>query len=55
MKKLTNVFLTDALLLTYTFSATATNRFKNVSLLIKGLLGTTTGTNEFSVSSVNYF
>jgi hypothetical protein len=46
---------TDALLTTYSFSATATNRFKNVALLIKGLMGTTTGTNAFSVSAVNYF
>jgi hypothetical protein len=46
---------TDALLLTYTFSVTGTNRFKNVALIIKGLQGTTTGTNAYSVSAVNYF
>lgn len=38
-------------LLSYTFSATATNRFKNVAIIIKG----TFGTPEFSISEVNYF
>jgi hypothetical protein len=46
---------TDALLVNYTFNATATNRFKNVALVIKGLAGITTGTNAFSVAAVNYF
>ena len=46
---------TDALITTYSFSATATNRFKNVALIIKGLQGTTTGSNAFGVSAVNYF
>ena len=40
---------------TYTFGATATNRFKNVALVIRGLLGTTSGGNAFGVSAVNYF
>jgi len=47
--------VTDALLASFTFSATGTNRFKNVALIIKGLQGTTTGTNAYSVSAVNYF
>lgn len=46
---------TDALLTTFSFSATSTNRFKNVSLIIKGLQGTTTGTNAFGIFAVNYF
>jgi hypothetical protein len=47
--------ITDALLASYTFTANATNRFKNVTLAIKGLQGTTTGTNAFGVFAVNYF
>jgi len=47
--------VTDALLATYTFTANATNRFKNVTLMIKGLQGTTTGTNAFGVAPINYF
>jgi len=46
---------TDTILSTYTFGATSTNRFKNVSLILKGLFGTTTGTNAFGVQLVNYF
>lgn len=38
-------------LLTYTFNATSTNRFKNVTLILKG----TFGTPEFSISEINYF
>ncbi len=45
----------STLLFTYTFSVTATNRFKNVALIIKGLQGTTTGTNAFGVFPANYF
>jgi hypothetical protein len=47
--------VTDALLASYTFAATATNRFKNVTLIIKGLQGTTTGTNAYSISPINFF
>lgn len=47
--------ITNAILTSYTFSATATNRFKNVSLIIKGLAGTTSGVNAFNVFPVNYF
>lgn len=46
---------TDALLYTYTFSITATNRFNNVALVIKGLQGTNTGTAAFGVFAANYF
>lgn len=46
---------TNALLLTYTFSVTATNRFKNVALVLKGLQGTTTGTNAYGIAAINYF
>jgi hypothetical protein len=45
---------TNAILLTYTFGATTTNRFKNVALVIKGLVGGT-GTNAFGIFSANYF
>ena len=45
---------TNVILSTYTFSANATNRFKNVTLVIKGLVGTS-GTNAFGVFPVNYF
>lgn len=45
---------TNAILLTYTFNATATNRFLNVALVLKGLVGAT-GTNAFGVQVVNYF
>lgn len=47
--------VTNTLLTTYTFTVTATNRFKNVALIIKGLTGTTTGTNAFGVFTANYF
>ena len=46
---------TDALITTYSFIANSTNRFKNVALVIKGLEGTTAGTNAFGVFVVNYF
>ncbi len=46
---------TDALITTYTFTTNATNRFKSVALVIKGLQGTATGTNAFGVFAVNYF
>ncbi len=46
---------TDALITTYNFSANATNRFKTVALIIKGLQGTTSGTNAFGVFTANYF
>lgn len=46
---------TDALLTTFNFTANATNRFKNVSLIIKGLQGTTTGVNAFGMFAINYF
>lgn len=45
---------TNAILLTYTFGATTTNRFKNVALVIKGLIGGT-GANAFGIFPVNYF
>jgi hypothetical protein len=45
---------TDALITTYSFSATATNRFKNVALVIRGAFGTT-GVTGFGVSAINYF
>jgi hypothetical protein len=46
---------TDALITTYSFVANATNRFKNVTLMIRGLQGIMTGANAFGVSAVNYF
>ncbi len=46
---------TNTLLTTYTLSITATNRFKNVAITLKGLVGTTSGTNAFGVFVVNYF
>ena len=45
---------TNTILLTYTFNVTATNRFKNVALVLKGLQGAS-GTNAFGVFAVNYF
>ncbi len=45
---------TNAILLTYTFGATATNKYKNVALVIKGLVGGT-GVNAFGIFPVNYF
>lgn len=45
---------TDALITTYSFSATATNRFKNVALVIRGAFGTT-GATGFGISPINYF
>ena len=47
--------VTDALVTTYSFSATATNRFKNVTLLLRGIYGTTSGTVPFGVVPINYF
>ena len=47
--------VTDALIFTYSFAANSTNRFKNVTLIIKGLQGTTSGTSAFRVFAVNYF
>lgn len=38
-------------LLSYTFQATATNRFKSVALVLKGEYGTA----NFSISEINYF
>jgi len=46
---------TDALLTTFSFAANATNRFKNVTLMVRGLQGTTSGVNAFGVTAVNYF
>lgn len=46
---------TDALVTTFSFSATATNRFKNVALVIRGVFGTTAGTAPFGLSAINYF
>ena len=45
----------DALLATFNLTANAANRFKNVTLVIKGLQGTTTGVNAFGVFMVNYY
>ncbi|MNL03676.1 hypothetical protein D3C87_1242180 [compost metagenome] len=45
---------TDILITTYSFSATATNRFKNVALVIRGVYGTT-GATGFGISPINYF
>jgi hypothetical protein len=42
---------TDELLTTYTFYAMATNRFKNVALVIRGAFGS----GDFGVSEINYF
>ena len=46
---------TDTLLASFNFTANSTNRFKNVSLIIKGLQGTTTGVNAYGMFAVNYF
>ena len=46
---------TDALITTYSFVANATKRFKNVTLMIRGLQGTTSGVNSFGVTEINYF
>lgn len=50
---------TDALLTTYSFVTpgpiATSNRFKNVTLMIRGLQGTTTGVNAFGVTPINYF
>jgi hypothetical protein len=46
---------TDALLTTFNFTANAANRFKNVSLIIKGLQGTATGVNAYGIFAVNHF
>ncbi len=45
---------TNELILTYTFGASATNRFKNVALIIKGLVGGT-GSNVLGIFPANYF
>lgn len=45
----------NALITSYTFTANASNRFKNVTLMIRGLQGTTSGTNTFGVTPINYF
>ncbi len=45
---------TNAILLTYTFGATSTNKFKNVALVIKGLVGGS-GTNALGIFPSNYF
>lgn len=44
----------NTILLTYTFTATSTNRFKNVNLIIRGLIGST-GANAFGISASNFF
>ena len=51
---------TGTLITTYTFRGTTTataaaNLFKSVSLIIRGVYGTTSGANAFGVSSVNHF
>lgn len=45
--------VTNAVLSTFTLN-TNSNRFKTISLIIKGLKGTTTGVNAFGVFQVNY-
>jgi hypothetical protein len=45
---------TNTLRSTLTFNAT-TNRYKTLSLIIRGLMGTTTGTDAFGTFQVNYF
>jgi hypothetical protein len=45
----------DVLITTYNFSVTASNRFRNVTLLIRGIFGTTAGTAPFGVVPINYF
>lgn len=45
---------TNTLRSTLTFNAT-TNRYKTLSLVIRGLMGTTTGTDAFGIFQVNYF
>lgn len=44
----------NAILLTYNFTANATNRFRNVALVIRGMVGGT-GTNALAISPINYF
>lgn len=44
---------TNAILTTFTLT-TSSNRYKTISLIIKGLVGTTTGTNAFGILQVNY-
>jgi hypothetical protein len=47
---------TGALITTYTHSLTATpGRFWNVTLVLKGLVGTTTGTNAIGIQRVNNY
>jgi hypothetical protein len=46
---------TDALIASYTFTANATKRFKNVTLMIRGKQGTNSGTFAFGITEVNYF
>lgn len=45
----------DALLASFNLTANAANRFKNVTLVIKGLQGTTSGVNAFGIQQVNYY
>lgn len=46
---------TNDLILTYSFGARTSNRFRSVTLIIKGIYGTATGVNAFGVSQVNYY
>ncbi len=46
---------TDALISTYTLTANAVNRFKNVTLMIRGIQGITVGASAFGVTAINYF
>lgn len=46
---------TGDILFTYSFNATATNRFKCVSLIIKGIHGVQMGVSTFGISQINYF
>ncbi len=46
---------TDALITTFNFTANSANRFKNVTLVVRGLQGTTSGGSAFGVTALNYF
>lgn len=46
---------TNDFLFSYTFVADQSNLFRNVTLVIKGDYGTTSGSNAFSISPINYF
>ena len=46
---------TNDLLLTYSFSANSNNLFRGLALVIKGNFSTSSGTNAFSISPINYF